>query len=188
MVIGGMALAAAMAAAAADPQLARMVALYDEICLKAFPDDKAVEGMMATRSKREFTPAEVKVTMRDDPARGWELEKGVSMWLEFPPFHACSVRWNAAAIGNLQAYRTVADAYEWRIGGFQPIDRYEDDQGDIHIRSTGEQRVLPDGTSESLFFFDQHITDPKRRAAGETGVVLRFVHQFAIAPPSGVTP
>jgi hypothetical protein len=95
MVIGAMALAAAMSVAAADPQLARMVALYDEICLQAFPDDKAVESIMAARSQREFSPAEVKVTMRDDPARGWEMEKGVSVWLEFPPFHACSVRWNA---------------------------------------------------------------------------------------------
>jgi hypothetical protein len=188
MVIGAMALAAAMSVAAADPQLARMVALYDEICLQAFPDDKAVESIMAARSQREFSPAEVKVTMRDDPARGWEMEKGVSVWLEFPPFHACSVRWNAAAIGDLHAYRTVADAYERRVGGFQSIDTYEDDQGDVHIRSTGEQRVLPDDTSESLFFFDQHITDPKRRAAGETGVVLRFVHQFATAPPGDSAP
>ena len=82
MLIGAMALVAAMSAAAADPQLARMVALYDEVCLRTFPDD----------------------------------------------------------------------------------------------------------TSESLFFFDQHITDPKRRAAGETGVVLRFVHQFAPAPPSNAKP
>ena len=188
MLTGAMAMVAAMSAAAADPQLARMVALYDEVCLRTFPDDKAVAGIMAARSQREFTPAEVKVTMRDDPARGWEMEKGVSVWLEFPPFHACSVRWNAAGIGDLHAYRTVADAYERRVGGFQSIDTYEDDQGEIHIRSTGEQRVLPDDTSESLFFFDQHITDPKRRAAGETGVVLRFVHQFAPAPPGDGKP
>jgi hypothetical protein len=34
-----------------------------------------------------------------------------------------------------------------------------------------------------LFFFEQRITDPKRRAAGETGFTLRFVHQYAPPEP-----
>jgi hypothetical protein len=63
------------------------------------------------------------------------------------------------------------------------MDPYDTDYGDIHVHAVGEQRVLSDGGRESLFIFDQHITDPKRRAAGETGFVLRFVHQFAPPPP-----
>ncbi len=184
-------LAASLAATARPPavedkRLAQMAALYDQVCLKAFPDDKAVAALMAVHQARELSPAEVKVTMRDDPARGWDLGDRVSVWTEFPPFHACSVRWSASAIGDLGAYRAIADEYERKVGGFEPMQPFDTDDGDLHIRAVGEQRTLPDRSTESLFFFEQHITDPKRRAAGETGVSLRFVHQFA-APASAGT-
>lgn len=168
----------------ADQRTARMTALYDQVCLKTFPDDKAIVALMAARHARELTPEEVKITMGDDPARGWDLnDGGATLWIEFPPFHACSVRWNTPEIGDLSAYRAFADKYEKDVGGFEPIESFEGDQGDIHIRAVGEQRMLPDRSAESLFIFDQHISDPKRREAGETGVVLRFVHQFAPPEP-----
>jgi len=141
---------------------------------------------MAKQSARELTPDEVKVTMRDDPARGWYLvqDGSASVWLEFPPFHACSVRWNTPDIGDLHEYRALTEKYESAIGGFSPLDPYDDDQGEIHIHAVGEQRILPNQSRESLFIFEQHISDPNRRASGETGFVLRFVHQFAPPSPS----
>ncbi len=167
----------------AEQRLARMTMLYEEVCLRTFPDDKAVEALMVAQGARELTPDEVRVTMRDDPARGWDLKDGGgSIWIEFPPFHACSVRWNSPQIGDLGGYRAVAKSYENAAGGFRPIAPFETDQGDIHIHAEGEERTLPDKTTESLFIFEQHITDPQRRRAGETGVSLRFVHQFA--PPT----
>jgi hypothetical protein len=167
--------------AAADPRMAEMTALYEQACLKAFPDDKEVEALMTARHARELTPEEVRVTMVDDPARGWELQGNATVWIEFPPYHACSVRWNAPQIGDLQNYRKLVRAYETAAGRFRPIAAYDIDQGDIHIHAVGEQRMLPDKSTESLFIVDQHINDPKRREAGDTGVVIRFVHQFA--PP-----
>jgi hypothetical protein len=168
----------------ADDQMRRMTALYNEVCLKAFPDDKAVEALMTAQNARPLTPDEVKVTMVDDPARGWELQDGTAtVWLEFPPYHACSVRWSTPEIGDLRAYRAAAADYENTVGEFQsfkPIDR---DRGDIRIHFSGEQRMLPDSSAENLFVIDQSITDAKRRAAGETGFDLRFVHQFT--PPGG---
>jgi hypothetical protein len=123
--------------------------------------------------------------MRDDPARGWELkDKTATVWIEFPPFHACSVRWSAPEIGDLGLYKNIAAKYEIAAGGFQSVDTYDDDQGDIHIHAVGEQKILPDKTIESLFVFDQHISNPKRREAGETGVSLRFVHQLAFPIPT----
>lgn len=165
-----------------DARLARMTALYEQACLKTFPDDKAIVALMAARNARELSQDDVKVTMGDDPARGWDLDDGgATLWIEFPPYHACSVRWNTPAIGDLSAYRAIAARYERAAGGYRPVQPYDDDQGDIHVHAIGEQRALPDKRSESLFVFDQQISNPKRRAAGETGVVLRFVHQFA--PP-----
>ncbi len=184
-----LALAAAASLAAASPadvdaRTARMAALYDRVCLKAFPDDKAVEALMTAQGARALSAEEVKITMRDDPARGWELpEERATVWIEFPPFHACSVRWNMSRIGDLASYRAIADAYVKALGGFSPMGPYDADQGDLHIHAVGEARALADNGSESLFVFDQHVTDPKRRAAGEAGVSVRFVHQFAPPPP-----
>lgn len=179
-----LALLADTSSSVANQRLQRMTALYEQVCLKAFPDDKAVEALMSAQRAHPFTPEEVKITMRDDPALGWELEdNSASIWLELPPFHACSVRWNTPEIGDLAKYRAVAGNYERALKGFHPINPLDRDEGAIHIHAVGEQRKLPNGGSESLFIFDQQITDAKRRAAGETGVVLRFVHQFAPPPP-----
>lgn len=180
-----LALIAHISPSEADQRLSRMTALYEQICLKAFPDDRAIEALMAARNARELSAEDVKVTMRGDPARGWDLHDGATLWIEFPPFHACSIRWNTTQIGDLHAYRAVAEAYENGLGGFKPMRPFDADRDDIHIHAVGEQR-MQNGTAVSLFVFDQHIVDPKRRAAGETGVELRFVHQFAPLPPGGV--
>jgi len=165
---------------AAEPgQLSRMTQLYEQVCLRAFPDDKTVEALMTAQGARPLTPEEVKVTMQDDPARGWSLKDGsATVWIEFPPYHACSVRWNTPTIGDLREYRAIAEAYEKSAGNFTTMDPYNTDYGDIHVHAVGEERVTDDGGSEALFVFDQSISDTKRRAAGETGYSLRFVHQF----------
>ena len=166
----------------ASARFARMTALYEQACLHTFPDDKAVAALMAARNAKELSPEDVKITMGDDPARGWDLnDGGASLWIEFPPYHACSVRWNTPQ-GNFPSdYRAIANKYEAATGGYRPIQPYDNDQGDIHIHAVGEQRALPDKRAESLFIFVQTLNDSKRIAAGETGAVIRFVHQFA--PP-----
>jgi hypothetical protein len=170
---------AAVSSTDVEARLSHMTALYEQVCLKAFPDDRAVETLMTEQGARAMPPEEVKVTMRDDPARGWELKDGNgTVWIEYPPFHACSVRWNTPEIGDLHEYRMIAERYEKATGGYTVMDPYNTDYGDIHVHAVGEQRVLPNGTTEALFIFDQHITDSKRRAAGETGFSLRFVHQY----------
>ena len=139
-----MALLAATPSAEAELRLARMTALYEQVCLRSFPDDKAVEIIMRARNAREPTPEEVKVTMRDDPARGWDLgDGGATLWIEFPPYHACSVRWSAPRVGDLAAYRAIADDYERASGGFHPFPAYHVDREDIHIHAVGEQRAFP---------------------------------------------
>ena len=105
----------------ADQRLSAMTSLYDQVCLKAFPDDKAVETLMKAQDARELTPQEVRVTMRADPARGWQLKgSDATVWVEFPPFHACTVRWNTPQVGDLSGYRQAAEVYERTRGGFRP--------------------------------------------------------------------
>src|SRR5436190_13435962 len=133
-----LALLAPAASSEADQQLSRMAALYEEVCLTAFPDDHAVEAAMRARNAVELTPAEVSVTFHDDPGRAWNLEDhDASVWLEFPPYHACSVRWNASEIGDLSSYQAIALQYERQQGGFAPMETMEADAGDFHIHGGG---------------------------------------------------
>ncbi len=167
----------------ADQLLARNAALYDEICLRAFPDDQAMEKAAKAHGAVPMAAEDVKVTLGDDPGRAWSLPDGnTTVWLELPPFHACSIRWNSTAMGDFSPYREIADRYETRTGGFSALDPYDDDVGDIHVHAIGEQKRLADNRRESLFIFDQQITNAARRAAGETGYVIRFVHQYANPP------
>ena len=168
------------AATEADQKVARMAALYEQVCLKAFPDDNAVDRTMANLGARQLSSEDVKITLRDDPGRAWELKDGsATVWLELPPYHACSVRWNSPEIGKMQDYKAIARRYQRKIGGYSAMTPFDADYGDVHAHAVGEQRRLSDGGMESMMIFDQHITNEARRAAGETGVSVRFVHQIA---------
>jgi hypothetical protein len=92
--------------------MTRMAALYDEVCLKAFPDDAAVDRLMAEKGAAPLTPEQAQITLRGDPGRGWLLkdgERNIQIMLELPPFHACSVpgRWPpASAFSNTAPQQT----------------------------------------------------------------------------------
>lgn len=183
------AMIAGAASVEAENRASKAAQLYSEVCLTAFPDDAAVEAAMQSLDARELPQEEVKVTFRADPGRARELkDKSATVWLELPPYHACSVRWNSPDMPDFTAYRAIADRFEARRGSFTPVGPWEDDVGAIHIHATGEQRQLPNGGYESLFIFQQYLTDEQRRAAGETGYSLRFVHQFAPPEPPAAQP
>ncbi len=176
-------IALAMALAAADVRLERMTALYDEVCLRIFPDDAAVDAAMRKRGAVPLTQDDVRITLGDDPGRGWRLggeDDYALVFVEMPPYHACSVRWPMPDMpASLDAYRAAVTAYKATRLGFAANPPYDNDMGDIHVHIESEQRQMRDGGFDTLMVADQHITDPKRRAAGETGIMLRFVHQFA---------
>jgi hypothetical protein len=179
---------ALLAQAAADPgptTIADMVALYDAACLRAFPDDAALDRLMTARKATALTPEQVRVTLHDDPGRGWVVRgkgKPVMVMLELPPFHACSVR---ALVGegphDLSALRTVTDAYKRTHPGFTAEPVFEGERGGIRIRAENETRRLPDGGAEALMVIDQRVTDPARLGPGQTAAPLRFVHQIRAA-------
>ena len=188
------ALAQAAAANPGPPTVSHMTALYDQICLRTFPDDAAVDRAMAKRKAIALTPMQVKVTLHDDPGRGWVVKgKGqpVMVMLELPPFHACSVRALAGeGPHDLSALRTVTDAYKQSHPGFAAEPVFEGERGGIRIRAENEVRRLPDGTADSLMVIDQRVTDPAQLGPGQTAAPLRFVHQIkrAAPPAEGPTP
>lgn len=175
-------LAAGEPPSAPDPVVTRMVALYDEVCLKAFPDDAAVEALMAAKGAEPLTPEDVRVTLRDDPGRGWRLADGdrnIQVMLELPPYHTCSVRRSTASgFGDLTAYRAAAETFKSTRRGFAPIDEQSADIDAYHVHMSGELRDLADGGAETLYLFDQVYRDPARQAASGALVDIRFVHQI----------
>lgn len=175
----------AAAAPAPDPILQRMLALYDTVCLQAFPNDKAVDGLMTKTATRALTLEEIKVTLRDDPGRGWIVDDGdehMQVMLELPPYHACSVRrMTASGFADLGAYEALSARFRSNHPGFAPTPPYEADVGDLHVHATGMLRPLAKGQAETLYVFDQHIKDPERRAKGESKINMRFVHQIVDA-------
>jgi len=171
-------LAAAQQTGEADRAVGRMVALYDEVCLQAFPDDAAVDAVMEAQGARALTPEEVRVTFRNDPGRGWLLDDGdrnIQIMLELPPYHACSVRRTTdGGFGDLTAYEAVTARYKATHPGFATVDDQAMDREGIRIRMSGELRELPDGRTETLYLFDQTHAD-------RPGVDIRFVHQIVAA-------
>lgn len=182
--------AATLAAAttpAAPPIVARMVSLYDDACLKTFPDDAALDAAMARRKATPLTAEQVKVTLGSDPGRGWIVRDGgppILVVLELPPYHACSVRALAGdGPHDLAPYRAAVDAYKATRPGFAPEPAMDVERGGIHMHAESDRRVLSDGTNEALMVIEQKVVDPAQMAPGTTAAPLRFVHQIRIMKP-----
>ncbi|MBV9883435.1 MAG: hypothetical protein JO276_10545 [Sphingomonadaceae bacterium] len=167
-----------------DPaaQLAEMIALYDEICLRAFPSDQAVAQAMAAHGAAPMASAEVRIYLHDDPGRGWNLTGRTAPFqvtLEAPPYHACGIRtMTVAGFPDMAPYHALARRFEGE-GGYRSFGPQSMDMDDIQTTGAGEQRALPNG-AEALMVF---LTTPsgKHRDAAHQAVEVRFVHQFA--PP-----
>jgi hypothetical protein len=172
---------------APDPaaQLAEMVALFDQICLKAFPDEAAVARAMAARRATAMTAAEVKVYLHEDPGAGWDIagrSAPFALTVEAPPFHACGVRTTAVApFADMGPYRRLADGFE-AGRQVQRIGPVNGTIGNVDTSGSGDMWKRPDGKDEALLVF---IATPvaRLRAQGEDAVQIRFVHQL-VDPPS----
>ena len=177
---------ASTASPAADPMLGRMTALYEEVCLRDFPDDHAVDLAMAAKGAKPLTPEQVKITLVNDPGRGWVLTEGnhkAFVFLELPPYHACSVRWAApGAELDLTDYHVIADRFMVTHPGFQPLPDYDVDQGGQHVHGTIHARALVGGGAELLLTIDQRVIDPILIARGQPAYEVRFVRQLRSIP------
>jgi hypothetical protein len=177
-----LALVSAATPVAPDPRVAQATRLFDQLCIQAFPDDDALARTAEAAGAKPMAPEQVKVTLVNDPGRGWTIRSDGTtylVFLELPPFHACSVRWTMPEGRiDLSGYRTLIAPIEQARGGFVPVPDYDADRGNIHIHAIGEQRGRPDTGTEAFFVFDQHVNDAARDARGETSVNWRFVRQM----------
>jgi len=164
-----------------DPaaQLAEMIALYDSVCLRAFPNDEAAARDMATRGAVPMSDAEVRSLLRDDPGRGWNVAGRTARFrvtIEGPPFHACGVRtMAAAAFPDMAPYRALAARFE--AGGayrsFGPQSMVVDN---VDSTAAGERRDDRGRTESLMVFLGTPVA--KLRDAAHSAVEIRFVHQI----------
>jgi hypothetical protein len=192
-VLTGLFLAAAIPAAAPaqyealvnppDPaaQQAEMVALYDEVCLRAFPDDAAAARAVARYRASPLSRGDVRRFLHDDPGMGWEIAGRTGRFHvtieQAPPYHSCAVRtMTAAGFADMGPYQAAAARYA-RGRGFERFDPMDRVVRELRIVGGGERRVDPDGSSESLLVIFTTPAD-EHRAQGHTAVEVRFTHQY----------
>jgi len=159
-------------------QLAEMIEIYDNVCLRAFPNDAAVARAIQMRGGTAMNAEEVRRRLHDDPGRGWNLGGRTARFeitIEAPPFHTCAVRTlTAAGFPDLAPYRTLAARFEANRG-FRSIEAMTRDVGDLRVSGAGERRE--GGSPESLLVV---LTTPndKTRDAAHSAVEVRFAHQI----------
>lgn len=165
-----------------DPVAQRdeLIALYDEICLRAFPDDSAAERAAARHNATPLSRADVRRFLHDDPGTGWALQGRTGRFdvtiEQSPAYHTCAVRtMTANGFADLSPYQALAARYE-QGRGFQRIAPADMDLGELHVSGGGERRE--DGNSaESLLVFLTRVSDA-HRARGDTAIEVRFAHQY----------
>jgi hypothetical protein len=166
---------------APDPaaQLAEMLTLFDEICLRTFPDDAAVARALEARGAAAMSDAEVKSILHDDPGRGWTIAGRTAAFrltVEAPPYHACGVRTNTVAgFPTMQPYQDLIARYEkgrtyQKIG---PITQIVEGAQSVGAGDMAMKGALAEGL---LVFTAQPL--PANRAASGDAIQVRFVHQL----------
>ena len=176
-------LALAINAVASPPPpnaVADLAALYDKVCLQAFPDDAAVERFMATTAAVRLT--EVRRYLHDDPGIGWDLPDAggkTIVTIEAPPYHACAVRREMPVeTVDLAAFHTLADRFEAANGTFEKMAPMKFDINGQHSVGAARARMFPDGSGEALMVFENRPIAP---TPGMAPLEIRFVHQRASA-------
>jgi hypothetical protein len=75
--------------------ITELINLYDELCIKDFPDDNLVAAFLSSYAARPMTTAEVQRYLHSDPGAGWYIRTSTALYgvtIEQPPFHTCAIR------------------------------------------------------------------------------------------------
>lgn len=170
-----------------DPVAQRdeLIALYDEICLRAYPDEDAAIRATTRYDVTSLSPEELRQFLHDDPGIGWELRGRTGRFVvaieRSPPYRSCSVRtMTANGFADLGPYQALAARYE-QGRRFEPISRIDRTVRGLHVIGTGEILVDPDGSSDMLLVAIASASD-ESRARGNTAIEVRFEHQFYRSP------
>jgi hypothetical protein len=173
-----------------DPVAQRdeLIALYDEICLRAFPDDGAAAAAAARHDASPLSQSDIRRFLHDDPGIGWQLRGRTGRFdvtiEQSPPYHACAVRtMTANGFADMGPYQTLASSYE-RGRDFERIPTQDFDADGFHVTGGGERLVGSGQNAESLLMMMTRAPDAAR-ARGQTSIEVRFAHQYVGSADQG---
>ena len=183
---GPLALAwAALAIAAALPANAQpsrtdadeLGTLFDQVCLRAFPDDAALDRDATHRHAAALTRARVQDYLHDDPGRGWSYTTALASYIitiEQPPFHACAIRrMTPSGLPGTDRFTAAVNGYVTsRHAALTSMPRQAMTTADgAALTASGQSINRADGSVAETFLVI--ITDYHDR-----GVEVRYVHQI----------
>lgn len=179
----------AMAREAVAADVEQMTQLFDWVCLRAFPDQGAVDRAMSQAGGTAMKPGQVRAYLHDDPGRGWMLARPEATYvvtIEDPPYRACAVRRMTASgfptvAPYLAAIREYAAGQRRALG--KPFDQAIRTPDGLDISATiWPVGGLPDGSADGVMLFRTNYhggyAGPLAGDAGGVGMEVRFVHQL----------
>ncbi len=161
-----------------------LIAIFDMVCNRLFPDDQALNKLDAASGLRPLKLSEVGDFLGKDPGRGWITAPGqppIIITVEAPPIHACAVRMlgTDGEIDEAMWGRIVDAAKQRSGGGFTAMPPQDILLGAMQTHVIGEQKRGADGSAETFYLMRMKPADPKK--ATRTGVELRLVRQMVAA-------
>ena len=175
----------------ADAQ--EMAGIFNLFCLRAFPDDRAIDAAAARDKLTAMSPAQVRQYLHDDPGRGWYDRTSLATYvitIEHPPVRACAVRrMTGSGFSTAAPYLAAVNAYA-ATRGLGPLR-----QGSQQTAKTPDgadivalpQFLAPPGAKSASEVFMVLLTDYQGKLPrdltsdippGTPGVEVRYVHQI----------
>lgn len=188
--------AAMSVAAAAKPNadladVQAMTGLFDQVCLRSFPDLAAVGRAAKGARASPMTPIQVRSFLHDDPGYGWfyaQPEATYAVTIEQPPYRACAVRRiTSSGFPTMQPLLDAVQAYSAGRSGLRLIPAGKQHtvlEGGADLDATAQGLVRP-GSERPIEMFMELVTDyhghyPNPASPdlepGSRGVEMRFVH------------
>lgn len=159
--------------------------VFDMLCNRLFPNDAQVEAAMAKlHGARALTAAELRIYLKDDPGRGWDIPmtdgSRMIVTIEAPPYHACAVRvTHTDGRVDERAWKRLLTAAEARGGGgFVAVPVRSATFGNVRSEISGIQKQRLEGGAEAFYLFRTTPIDPARHP--DYGVELRMVRQLIV--------
>jgi hypothetical protein len=180
-------------ASSVPPDAQEMADIFNVFCLRAFPDDRAIDAAAAQDKLTAMSPAQVKQYLHDDPGRGWYDRTSLATYaitIEHPPVRACAVRrMTGSGFSTAAPYLAAVNAYAATRGlgplrqGLQQTAKTPDG---ADILALPQFLALP-GAKNASEVFMVLLTDYHGKLARDLtgdipaatpGVEVRYVHQI----------
>jgi hypothetical protein len=104
-----------------------LMRVFDDICLKKFPDDTKIAAYAEARHFSPLSPEIISKMLGKDPAVGWTQKGGFGDYvitIERPPFHTCAVRKQFLEMPDIhESFATTLEVWRASLAGAKITER-----------------------------------------------------------------